>query len=350
MKQISVVVIGILIVLSGCMQPGIENQQLNIAPDSTGSTNNFYDDAETYHLNMQQIAVTGEVQNPGEVNLAGLPEREVIVKETLISGNHDSFVGAYLYKGYSLYDILDRFVLDKQNKDWFSQPIDLIAKIENNQGDYVIVSWGEIYYPNDRHKIIIATSVTPIVPSKTKDRWEIPGTSKLVFANDLITERNINEPVKITILTPRPGKAIDKPEQIYSPEVTIKNGDERLISIDELPSEIPPVTYPTIFYGRGRGIHSVTPFTGVMINEILKKHFVSTADAIKTGYFIVKAIDGYQSLYTFSEIMNRNDQSNVLLIDMGENVEQGRFRLFTSADFFSDRAIFAISDIIYLEE
>jgi len=31
-----------------------------------------------------------------------------------------------------------------------------------------------------------------IVPSKTKELWQLPETSKLVVANDLLTERNIS--------------------------------------------------------------------------------------------------------------------------------------------------------------
>ena len=43
--------------------------------------------------------------------------------------------------------------------------------------------------------------------------------------------------------------------------------------------------------------------------------------------------------------MNRNDQEEVLLIQYGEGSDGGKFRLFPAGDFFSDRAIKAISEI-----
>ncbi|MDZ7743876.1 MAG: hypothetical protein U5Q03_19620 [Bacteroidota bacterium] len=73
--------------------------------------------------------------------------------------------------------------------------------MENTEGEKVILSWGELYYPIHHHEIMIATQVRRIVPSKTKDLWPMPQETKLVVASDLITERNISNPVKIRILS-----------------------------------------------------------------------------------------------------------------------------------------------------
>jgi hypothetical protein len=60
----------------------------------------------------------------------------------------------------------------------------------------------------------------------------------------------------------------------------------------------------------------------------------------------VAAVDGYQCVFTFSEVTNRNDQSEVLVIEEGKD-QGGLFRLFPSADFFSDRAVKAAKELRY---
>jgi hypothetical protein len=56
-------------------------------------------------------------------------------------------------------------------------------------------------------------------------------------------------------------------------------------------------------------------------------------------------VDGYRCVYTFSEVFNRNDQAEVLLIEDPENQDGGTFRFFPAGDFFSDRAVKAVSEI-----
>jgi hypothetical protein len=59
----------------------------------------------------------------------------------------------------------------------------------------------------------------------------------------------------------------------------------------------------------------------------------------------ISAKDGYRVAYSFSEIFNRNDQSEVLLINRDEDQQGGKFSIFPAADFFSDRAVKAINGI-----
>ncbi|MFH1297476.1 MAG: hypothetical protein ABIJ04_09415 [Bacteroidota bacterium] len=185
--------------------------------DTADLNNNFYDNVETYSLPGGEILVTGEIENPGMADLSALPTRSVITKETLLNeegGN--TFIGAYRYGGYSLFDILADRILDKKNKEEFPPIIDLYVEIENDKGEKVVLSWGEIYYPNILNQILIAA-------------------------------------------------------------------------------------------------------------------------------------DGYRSIYSLSEIVNRNDQADILLVPVAPGKDGGLFRLFPSCDFFSDRAVKAISTIDVLE-
>ncbi len=311
------------------------------------STNDFYDDAETHALKgTTKIQIAGEIENPGVIQITDLPLRSLIVKEALLSGDTNRFTGAYRYDGYSLYDILNHVVLKKKNEAEFPPIIDLYVKVENKDGDSVIFSWGELYYPIHRHEIIIATQVARIVPSKTKDLWPLPKEVKLVAGHDLVTERNIANPVKITVLSADIKYEVNKDlTPLFSDHVKILKGEESIAKFNKSPDSLQHMKYESVFYGRGRGIHSTTPFNGILVKELLDSFFKMKPEYLKSGYFIIASVDGYRCVYTYSEIFNRNDQAEVLLIEDKENQDGGVFRLFPAADFFSDRAVKAVSEI-----
>lgn len=308
--------------------------------------NDFYDNSPTYELQGNPIEVLGEIKNPGNINLSSLPLRSVIVKETKITGTGQKFIGAYRYDGYSLYDILNSKIIQKNNQNDFSQIIDLYVKIKNPYGQSTVVTWGEIFYPTNRHNIIIATKVSAILPKATNDQWPIPQKMKLVVASDIISERNIISPNKIIVKSAN----IDLENKkgitpLYSPEVKIYRDSHLIDKIDKNLFEFKDVIYPTVFYGRGKGIHGITDFTGIPLKNILKSYFPITEKTIREGLILISAIDGYRGIFSFSEIFNRNDQAEIILIYKGEDIDSGKFSLFTSADYFSDRAIKAISGI-----
>lgn len=311
------------------------------------ATNDFYDDAETFSLKGTTIIqVSGEIGNPGDIDITTLPLRSLVIKEALAKGDTNRFVGAYRYDGYSLYDILNNIILKKKNETEFPPIIDLYVKVENDRGESVILSWGEIYYPTHRHEIIIATKVARIVPSKTKDLWPLPEETKLIVGHDLLTERNISNPVKITVYSASASYPVNRNlTPLFSEGIKIYNGDKFIEEMVKSPGNAREAEYETIFYGRGRGIHSTTPFNGILLKDVLQPFYSVNRENIRIGLFVIAAADGYRSVYTFSEIFNRNDQAEVLLIEDRENQDGGAYRLFPAADFFSDRAVKAISEI-----
>ena len=244
----------ILLVFLGfsCAEPNkpVQNDPVqaigkSLPADSTDLTNNFYDNAETFNLSGPDVYIGGELANAGQVSFDGLPLRSVIVKETLLSESGDKFVGAYRYDGYSLLDILNNCKLEKKNQAEFPPIIDMYVQVENEKGDKVNISWGEIYYPNHLHEIIIATKVMRIVPSKTKDLWPLPTESKLVFGTDLITERNISSPAVITILSyPKSFVTVKGMSPVFSPDVKLYVNDSLTTTISALPSDIAPADLP----------------------------------------------------------------------------------------------------------
>jgi hypothetical protein len=326
---------------------GIEKNPLNQSIDTSDMTNNFYDNTEVYQLPVKELFIDGEIANPGKVDFTNLPVRSVIVKETLLdSAGGDRFIGAYRYDGYSLFDILDNRILKKANINEFKPIIDLYVEIENEKGEKVVFSWGEIYYPNDPHKILIASSVSRIVPSKTKELWPLPVESKIVAASDLVTERNISSPAKITVKSyPHSFTVQQGMSPIYSSRIDIFGSSKKLEQIETLPANLTNVTFNTVFYGRGKGIHSTTPFAGILLKELLLKYYPVTQENLKSGMICIAGKDGYRSAFSYSELFNRNDQQEFMLIKTKADEDGGHFRIFAASDFFSDRAIKSVSEI-----
>jgi hypothetical protein len=325
-----------------------ENPDKNIIPasDVSDQNNNFYDNEETFILPVSDLFVEGEVENPGKVDFTKLAKHSVIVKETLLKDDGtDEFVGAYRYDGYSLFDILNDRILQKKNAAEFKPIIDIYVEIENQKGEKVILSWGEIYYPKILHNCIIATEVARIVPSKMKDLWPLSVESKLVVGTDLVTERNISNPVKITVRSYSRSIHVNRDlDPLYSPDFKILKGETLVETVKESP-KLQPETVHTIFYGRGRGIHNTQSFTGFYLKEILGKYFQMDKKNLQQGIMAIVGKDGYRSVYSYSEIMNRNDQAEVLLVPCKDEKDSGQFRIFPSCDFFSDRAVKAVSEI-----
>jgi hypothetical protein len=351
MKKLSYLLLFLLSLISCTNQPtqlvGNEKKPLSQSIDTSDMTNNFYDNAEVYQLPVKELLIDGEIANPGKVDFTNLPVRSVIVKETLLDRvGGDRFIGAYRYDGYSLFDILDNTILKKANINEFKPIIDLYVVIENEKGEKVVFSWGEIYYPNDLHKILIASSVSRIVPSKTKELWPLPVESKIVVASDLVTERNISSPAKITVKSyPHSFIVQQGMSPIYSSRIDIFGSSKKSDQIETLPANLTEVTFNTVFYGRGKGIHSTTPFNGILLKELLLKYYPVTRENLKSGMICIAGIDGYRSAVSYSELFNRNDQQEFLLIKTKDNADGGHFRIFAASDFFSDRAIKSVSEI-----
>lgn len=341
-----------LVSLVACVgKPGADQKDNRISSshfiDSTDMTNNFYDNTETYPLAVKELTVEGEIANPGKVDFSKLPVHSVSVKETLLdSTGSDKFIGAYRYDGYSLFDILNDRILKKSNAEEFRQIIDTYIEVENTKGEKAVFSWGEIYYPNALHRIIIASGVSRIVPSKTKDLWPLPSESRIIAGNDLITERNISSPVKITVRSyPKSFHVAKGLSPMFSGKIMLFNRGSAKGQISDIPSGLKEVTFNTIFYGKGKGIHSTEPFIGVKLSEVLLPSFRLTRENLKEGILCLAGKDGYRCVVSYSELFNRNDQQEFLLVKTKENEDGGLFRIFPACDFFSDRAVKSVSEI-----
>ncbi len=339
---------GLLISCNQSPQPvsGLSESEI-LSIDSAEVTNDFYDNTETFSLTLPELTVGGEIANPGRVDFSSLSRHSVIVKETLLDPEGgDRFVGAYRYDGYSLFDILKNIKVQKSNAQEFNSVIDLFVEIENAAGEKAVFSWGEIYYPTNLHKILIADRVSRIVPSKTNDLWTLPAEGRIVAGSDLITERNLSSPVRITVRSfPLSFPVTQGMSPMHSRQIALFVNGSPAGTITGYPAGMNAVTFNTIFYGRGKGIHSTEPFSGIMLKDVLLSSFPANRDKLRSGIMCIAAEDGYRCTASFSEIFNRNDQQELLLIRTEPGEDGGLFRIFPACDFFSDRAIKSVKEI-----
>ena len=122
-----------------------------------------------------------------------------------------------------------------------------------------------------------------------------------------------------------------------------KDGNKAVAAL--APSEPENITYNTVFYGRGKGIHSTPPFKGMILKDILASFYQPDRKDLQTGMFCFVGKDGYRCAVSCSELFNRNDQQEFLLVRTEPEEDGGLFRVFPASDFFSDRAIKSLSEI-----
>ena len=81
------------------------------------------------------------------------------------------------------------------------------------------------------------------------------------------------------------------------------------------------------------------------MKDLISKYIKVDAQKLRTGLFMIAGKDGYHAAFSFSEIMNRNDQNEFLVVSFRKDEDGGSFQIFPAADFFSDRAIKSVASL-----
>lgn len=313
--------------------------------------NDFFDNLPLQELGPVKLELRGEIASPGPVSLSTLPLHAVIVREGVLRDGEPFFAGAFRYEGCSLFDILREVTLQKKNAAEFNLPLDLLVRVEGRNGQQAVFSWGEIFYAAVPHRILVAVRASAINPTKAKMNWKTPTAPRLVCATDLFCQRLVEEPTTITVFSaPRSFTVRRDLRPLYSSTVHIFGGDRPapVGEVKRLPKTAEPRSVPVFFYGRGMGFHGFETFHGARLADVLRADFAAEKMDLRNAYLVVAAPDGYRAALSASEVFNRNDGADILLIDRGVDADGGRFSLYPAADFFSDRALKAVAQI-YLD-
>jgi hypothetical protein len=340
------VLVFILLLSSGCKR---------IFPDAiSGATttvlkngNSLYHTTDPVIMKTGTLEIMGEVNNPGKVNFRKLYKREVFIKEAdLTSEQNVNFIGAYRYRGYSLFDILQPFAADKKNAETFRPAIDLYILIENAAGETVAFSWSEIFHTINPHQVLIATEAAPVVPYKKEVEYPVAEHWKIVAASDLYAFRMLDNPVAIRVYS------FDKKEYeitknmnpMFSESITVIMNDELIGNLEENDSD--SKSYPAVFYGMGMGYHKTEGFTGPLLNNLMQDFIQKTSrEWNRNGLVCFAGADGYRTVFSYSELFNRTDGVSAILAVTRDN--GGYYRMFHPLDFYADRSVKSLKEIYF---
>lgn len=315
--------------------------------------NSLFHQTEETTLSKGEILVVGEVKNNESIDFSKLYKREVIVKESLYDSAGINFIGAYRYKGYSLFDMLNTVELAKKNQEAFRPIIDLYVIVRNAAGESAVFSWAEIFLTADPHQVLIATESAPIKPYRKEVDYPVTENWKLVSARDLFAFRNIENPSSIEICSfdRKDFPIIRDLEPLYSENIAVWKQDTLLKTITTIPENLPTHEYITNFYGMGMGFHPNDGFKGVSLGKMLEDmlHFYDP-ELNRTGLVCFAGADGYRAVYSYSELFNRPDGLSPILDISQQDSSGGRFRLFHPEEFYADRSVKALQTIYLFTE
>lgn len=315
----------------------------------TANGNSLFHQIKEHTLQETILSISGEIENPGEINTSDFYKREVVIKETLF--NPDSgmvFLGAYRYKGYSLFDLLHPRTIAKKNADLFRPQVDIYIVIENDKGEEVSFSWSEIYHTNLPHQILIATEMAQIEPHRKEVSYPMAEKWKVVAANDLYGFRNLENPTRITV------KSFDKKKYsidrdlspLNSESVNVVLNNQKILEILPDTANNFHQTYYSCFYGMGMGYHHAKLFSGPTLNHKLAGVINPTSkEWNKNGLVCFAGADGYRAIYSFSELFNRTDQVSPILAVSEDTSDWGFYRIFSPSEFYADRSVKALAEI-----
>jgi len=337
-------------------------QSCKTKPDAnTGATSEYDSNGMSYYhrteetkLKPCQLYVEGEVKNPGKVDYVKYGKREVLFKQSKPNQSGEvEFVGAYRYRGYSLFDLLNPFIIEKKNAEEFIPNTDLYIIVENDKGDRVAFSWAEIFLGHQMHQVIIATEQASIEPYKKEVSYPKGSVWKVVASTDLYSYRELENPTKITIKSfDKKHYPIDrKPEDPYSPTVNLVFDNELKSTVGANVEQYPHLKYASIFYGMGMGDHGSPYFEGPMLRPMVEKFFEpDTQGWMRSGLAFVVGKDGFRNVFSVSELFNRVDQVEPILSIPPDRVKSGHFRLYHPAAFFADFSVRNLAEINFFHD
>jgi len=314
-----------------------------IAQVKNENTPSFFDDSEIKEFALKSIIVDGEVENPGIVDLTLLPLNSFPTKDLTFADDKNKFIGSYFVIGYSLFDIINTKKIKKANEEEFKPTLDLYVIVENDKGEKAVFSWGELFYSRDNFRVLITKTIRAINPAKMKMKWPLPVESKIVCGNDAFNFRNITNPTRITIKSFAGTYSKERIKETFVPEITVVKGNENFVIKDVAGIEVRK--FRNLGYGHGMGWKGVDDYEGFIFRNVLRKNVKFDVDEIRNTILCISAKDGYRATFSLSEVINRVDMNDFLLVEKNGSLEDGKYNLFATPDFFVDRNVRSVEKI-----
>lgn len=330
--------------------------------------------------------VDGAVTNHLQVDATLLETFDWSIARIKWSAPNGSYRGSFEGEGISLHQLLDKAVPTKKAPDGFNRELDMFVLVTGKDGTKATFSYGEIYLGNFTGGIHLQRRWRYLFPHKhspvsdfDKAAWlpnDATGHAVLKAGNCLACHQGERPPalsmptgIGIVSLDDRwGGRVIEDVQRIevrQSPPLASTTSD---VNRDTMMVEEPTLVLPDgskqalqaaalasfsrqqvndCSFGEGKGFHGIHKRQGIPLQTLLAPH-IKGVDP-RTLCVLVTAADGYRSLFSGGEIFLQANAGNVLLIDQEDGQPlgpgQGRYRVFSSRDFYIDRCIRAVQEI-----
>jgi hypothetical protein len=285
-------------------------------------TNSLFDDYEMKTFAPAGVTVQGEVENPGPVDLSSLPLRSTAIKELGLENGKQVFKGSFFISGYALCDVLNGKTPKKVPVNTFGPLVDMYVIVENDKGEKAVFSWGEIYH-RDSFELLITRTEQPVYPARAKTTWPLPDGPRLVCGNDLLNTRFLSNPTRITLKSYAAGAPAAKPKDLYAPQIGLATQAGFTI-IGDIDSSVERRNCTGVLFGHGMGFKEVLSLKGYVLRDLIASKGRWLPENSRNAFVVISAKDGYRSVFSGSEVMNRNDQQDLLLNDLGDTPDGGR--------------------------
>ena len=316
------------------------------------------------------LAVAADVPDDFSLTVNGLTKQEYRFTSSALNGfastrirtleisGDGEFVGAYVYNGIPVFNILEGIAPEKPEPVLFDQPVDMVVTFSSDSGRSVRFSYNEIIMVDDSLPVTLAYQRRPIEPTTEKvretydkNRFTKPLDSlRLITPKDPDNSRYLDHVTTITLSMP------DVPDKMLPPRVKkSKCTSHSIFCIDN--NAIRPASFeninrirkePWVMISHGHGYDRTVSVEGFDLRSFLTENFTDIKDS---DFFLFAACDGYRSLYSAYEIFRNVNGASMMIADtVNDQPSQNGFRLALTADFFTDRSMWGVSHVLRLRE
>ena len=318
-------------------------------------------------------------------DLKALGTRQIRVKIRDTKGDYQC---AWELRGPSLRDVLTPANPTKTAEDGFNRTLDLLIAASGS-AKKAAFSYGEIFLNSADDTFVVATDWQFILPHKHPalpagvDGWQACSAKSPEFLQSCVSCHNgtpqppISAPIGLVLAsiadrndsrlvqelktlevqqvgsfaTPIAGKVEKETMWAETPALKALGSACKAFSGLLKDPALTNASFEDDSVGLGKGFHGRHKYDGIDLGQLLQKA-IPTADPIR-GFLVVTGADGYRSVFSGGELFLGTTPAQILLINQEDqkplNKGQGRYKAFSRDDFFVDRCIRTVGELVWEE-
>lgn len=266
------------------------------------------------------------------------------------------FLGAYVYVGIPVFNILEGIAPGKPEEAAFDRPLDIMVTFHSTDGKKASFSYNELVMTGDSCPITLAYSREPIMPTKESTRKVYTGNRfpedisglRLICPKEPDTTRYLDQVVRISLNTiPVNDSALPpqkKGHSCVSSTITCMDNTTQVPAVFEGISRT--LIKRWIKLGHGRGYHGTVRAEGFDLRSFLSANF---NDPDPDDFFLFTACDGYRALFSGHEIFTTDEGSAMMIVDrIDGKIPKTGYMAAPTADYFCDRAVWGLTHVVRL--